>query len=79
MMKIVNLWFSEDRLFIETNKKEVMSVAITRFPRLMSANETQKMNWAQYYDGLRWEDIDEDIHLNSFHYADGNNNLITWN
>ena len=77
-MKISNLWFSEDKMFIETNKNEVMSVAIKRFPRLMSANEKQKMNWKQYYDGLRWEDIDEDISLNSFFYADDNNTLITW-
>ena len=79
MMKILNLWFSDDRMFIETTKNKVMSVAISRFPRLMSANENQKKSWKQYHDGLRWEDIDEDISLNSFFYADDNNTLITWN
>ena len=78
-MKVSNLWFSEGRMFIETNKREIMSVAVSRFPRLVSANESQKMNWTQYHDGLRWEDIDEDISLSSFRYADDNNTLISWN
>ena len=78
-MKVKRLWFDDNRMYIETNKKEINSVAIKRFPRLERANVAQRSAWKQYHDGLRWEDIDEDISLKSFAWADDDVNIVRFN
>ena len=78
-MKVKKLWFDDNRMYIETNKQEVSSVAVGRFPRLERADSTQRSSWKQYGDGLRWEDIDEDISLKSFAWADDDVNVVRFN
>ena len=77
-MKVKKLWFDDSRMFIETGKKEILSVALWRFPRLQYANEVQRAAWEQFYDGLRWEEIDEDVSLDSFRWADDDPNIVRW-
>jgi hypothetical protein len=78
MFKVTKLWFSDDRLFIETNKNKTMSLSVRRFPRLLHATDKQRQAWTQYFDALRWEEIDEDIHLNSFQLSDDDASVIRW-
>ena len=69
-MKVNKLWFTDERLFIETNKKEVLSQQLYFYPRLKNATNAQRNEWKQSYGGLHWEAIDEDISFESFHWAD---------
>ncbi|GHT72854.1 hypothetical protein AGMMS50262_02800 [Bacteroidia bacterium] len=78
MFRVKKLWFADGRMYIENGKKEQLSVAVSRFPRLLHANNEQRMAWKQFHDGLRWEEIDEDIHLNSFLYAENDKNIVHW-
>jgi len=69
-MKVVRLWFSDERLFIETKKKEELSQPLRFYPRLKKATTAQREGWKQSYGGLHWEAIDEDISFESFHWAE---------
>jgi hypothetical protein len=69
-MKVNKLWFSDERLFIETSKNEVLSQPLFFYPRLKKATEMQRKNWKQSYGGLHWLSIDEDISFESFNWAD---------
>ena len=69
-LRVSRLWFSNERLFIETNKNEVLSQPLKFYPRLKKATEMQRKEWIQSYGGLHWQAIDEDISFESFHWAD---------
>jgi len=69
-VKVNKLWFSDERLFIETDKNEVLSQLLRFYPRLKNATEMQRTKWEQSYGGLHWQTIDEDISFESFHWAD---------
>ena len=69
-MKINKLWFSDERLFIETNKKEVLSQPLRFYPRLKNATDEQRKDWKQSYGGIHWAVIDEDISFESFYWSD---------
>ena len=69
-MKVKRLWFSDERLFIETIKKEIFSQQLRFYPRLKNATDIQRQEWNQSYGGLHWKEIDEDISFESFHWPD---------
>ena len=69
-MKITKLWFSDERLFIETSKNEVLSQLLHFYPRLKKATNVERKEWKQSYGGLHWDAIDEDISFESFHWPD---------
>lgn len=68
MSTIKKLWFSGNRVFIETNKTEILSRPLEAFPRLKEATKKQRESFQIGSDktDIRWEEIDEDIHINSF-------------
>ena len=68
MEKIIQVWFEDGRIFIKTDKENTYSRPLEAFPLLLEATPEQR---AQYEigmegDDLRWEEIDEDIHISSF-------------
>jgi hypothetical protein len=70
-MKTVNkLWFSNDRIYIETAQGYVQSQPMRFFPRLSRATDEQRSEWTESHFGLHWEKIDEDISFESFTWAD---------
>ena len=69
-MKVNKLWFSDERLFIETDKNEILSQQLCFYPRLKNATEAQRKKWEQSYGGLHWQAIDEDISFESFRWTD---------
>ena len=69
-MRVTKLWFSDGRLFIETNKNETLSQQLHFYPRLKNATDQQRKEWKQSYGGIHWEAIDEDISFESFHWSD---------
>jgi hypothetical protein len=69
-MKAKKIWFSEERLFIETSKGEIYSQPLNFYPRLLRASDAQRKLWKQSYGGLHWEMINEDISFDSFLWGD---------
>ena len=69
-MKVNKLWFSNERLFIETNNNEVLSQPLLFYPRLKNATDKQRKQWEQSYGGLHWLSIDENISFESFSWPD---------
>ncbi|MDR0814974.1 MAG: DUF2442 domain-containing protein [Bacteroidales bacterium] len=70
MKTVKNIWFADERIFIETAKGEVMSQPMRFFPRLRQATDNQRSTWTESPFGLHWENIDEDISFDSFTWAD---------
>lgn len=78
MERIVQVWFDEGRLFIKTDHDRTYSRPLEAFPLLMEASPDQRARFEIGAEGddLRWDDIDEDIHISSFYDTtepDGNN------
>jgi len=76
MQKIKKIWFDDEKLYAETANHKVLSASLNRFPRLQNATDAQRNEWYQLCDGLRWETIDEDIHLNSFLSTGNEKNIV---
>ena len=69
-MKVNKVWFTDERLFVETNTNEVLSQLLFFYPRLKNATEKQRTKWEQSYSGIHWKAIDEDISFESFNWPD---------
>lgn len=68
MERIVNVWFTSDRIYIRTDADEIYSRPLEAFPILKDASVAQREEFTIELDGeaLRWKSIDEDIHISSF-------------
>lgn len=68
MEAIVKLWFDSGRIFILTNLGNTYSRPLEAFPLLLEATPEQRSKYEIGIDGddIRWDDIDEDIHISSF-------------
>ena len=69
MEAIVKLWFCEGRIYILTNQGNTYSRPLEAFPLLKDASPDQREKFEIGIDGddIHWDDIDEDIHINSFY------------
>lgn len=68
MEKIVKLWFNGGRIYILTDQGNIYSRPLEAFPLLLEATPKQRVQFEIGKDGddVRWEDLDEDIHISSF-------------
>ena len=68
MEAIVKLWFSDERIFILTDQGNEYSRPLEAFPLLFEATPQQRAQFEIGIDGddIRWDEIDEDIHISSF-------------
>ena len=68
MESIVKLWFESGRIFILTDQGNTYSRPLEAFPLLLGATPEQRAKYEIGMDGddIRWDDIDEDIHISSF-------------
>lgn len=68
MKKIQKLWFEKNRIFIKTNEGHEYSRPLEAFPRLLEATKEQRDAYTigNFGDDVRWESVDEDIHISSF-------------
>lgn len=68
MEKIIQVWFEDGRIFIKTDKENTYSRPLEAFPLLLEATPEQRAQYEIGLDGddLRWDEIDEDIHISSF-------------
>lgn len=69
-MKITNLWFENDRIYVINDKGETLYQSLKFYPRLLVASDEQRNNYEFDYFGIRWDAIDEDMSYESFYYDD---------
>lgn len=69
MEKIIKVWFDGGRICIATDDGKTYGRPLEYFPILKEATDEQRGAWKinRFGDAIRWEEIDEDIHLSSFY------------
>ena len=69
MEKITKVWFEGGRICIATDDGKTYGRPLEYFPILKEATDEQREAWKinKFGDAIRWEGIDEDIHLSSFY------------
>lgn len=72
MNRIVKVWFENERIFIRTESGETFSRPLQAFPLLLEATSEQRALYEIGLDGddIRWEELDEDIHISSFYVTE---------
>ena len=68
MPTIEKLWFDSERIWIQTGDLQKFSRPLEAFPTLKEASNEERMSFKinNLKDSIRWEQIDEDIHISSF-------------
>lgn len=69
-MKVEKLWFDGEKIFILTDDGRELWQSLLWYPRLLNASPEQRQNYEIDNSGIRWEDVDEDMSLDSFLYDD---------
>lgn len=61
--KAVNIWCTEDMLYVRLEDGRELGVPIEWFPKLRIATDSQRNNWRLIGQGvgIHWEEIDEDV------------------
>ena len=69
MAKIEKVWFNDERIYLLTDSGETLSRPLEAFPVLKEASESDRNDFkiGRFGDDLRWEKLDEDIHISSFY------------
>ena len=72
MGKIDKVWFKDGRIYIHTDLDEILSRSLIDFPLLLDATNAERAEFRIVHNGeaLRWDNLDEDIHISSFHQTD---------
>lgn len=68
MDTIKDIWFSADRIYMKTDAGQTFSRPLEAFPVLKDASDRERLNFkiGKFGDDVRWETLDEDIHISSF-------------
>ncbi len=68
METIKKIWFEHNRIFMQTMNNEIFSRPLEAFPILKDASLQQRNAFKIGKDkiDIRWNELDEDIHINSF-------------
>jgi len=69
-MQIQKIWFEDEKIFILTNDGKKLWQSLLWYPRLLYATSEQRMDCEYDSIGIRWEEIDEDMSVESFYYDD---------
>lgn len=66
--RIQEVWFKDERIFMRSSLGNEYSRPLESFPRLKDANSEERNSFTIRLQGeaIRWEGIDEDIHISSF-------------
>jgi hypothetical protein len=69
MAKIQKVWFDDQRIYVQTDEGDVLSRPLEAFPLLKDASceERNAFQIGRFGDDIRWEALDEDIHISSFY------------
>lgn len=69
MAKIEKIWFDTNRVYLLTDNGEELSRPLEAFPVLKDASPEERMDFriGRFGDDIRWEKLDEDVHISSFY------------
>ena len=69
MERITNVWFEHGRICVSTSAGVSYSRPLEAFPLLLEASDEERAKYEIGLDGddIRWEELDEDIHISSFY------------
>jgi hypothetical protein len=69
MAKIEKVWFNDERIYLQTDGGEILSRPLEAFPVLKEALDADRHDFkiGRFGDDIRWEKLDEDIHISSFY------------
>jgi len=72
MGRIVDVWFKDGRIYAKLDNGETLSRSLVDFPLLLNATNAERADFRIVHEGeaLRWDIIDEDIHVSSFFEPD---------
>ena len=61
--KAVDIWFTDDMLYVRLEDGREIGTPLEWFPKLRDGSIEQKNNWRLIGNGIgiHWEDLDEDI------------------
>lgn len=67
-MKIVKVWFDKEFLYIQLNTGHVIGNPLKWYSRLLNASEDNRLKFqiGPFGESIHWEEIDEDLSLESF-------------
>ena len=65
---IKDIWFDANRIYMKTDTGKTFSCPLEAFPLLKEASDKDRLNFkiGKFGDDVRWESLDEDIHISSF-------------
>ncbi len=63
---IQRVWFSDDKISIETKTGVIKSHPLRWFPRLEKATVEQRNKFELSHFGIHWEELDEDLSFEGF-------------
>lgn len=69
MEKIKEIWFDSGRIHMQTDTGKVLSRPLEAYPVLKDANDVERQKFYIWGGGeyVRWEDLDEDLCIDSFY------------
>lgn len=69
MAKIEKVWFDTNRIYLLTDGGETLSRPLEAFPVLKDASASDRLDFkiGRLGDDIRWEKLDEDVHVSSFY------------
>ena len=68
MNTIKDIWFDANRIYVKTDDEKTFSRPLEAFPLLKDASDKERLDFkiGKFGDDVRWESLDEDIHISSF-------------
>jgi hypothetical protein len=63
---IINVWFEDDKIFIQTINGEKRSHPLSWFPKLQKASKEVLESFTLAPFGIHWEKLDEDLSYDGF-------------
>jgi len=67
-MKIIKVWFSDDRIWGQTDEGRQLWQSLLYYKRLLNATDAERQHFQLTAFGIHWPDLDEDISFESFEY-----------
>src|SRR5574344_3003749 len=67
-MKIIKIWFEDDRIYGETKDHRKLWQSLLWYPRLRNASDEERANYTFGLDGIHWRNINDDVSFESFGY-----------
>jgi len=65
-MNVRKVWIDDDAVYIQTVRGTIYRERFCDYPRLRTAESSQRANFEYDNIGIRWEELDEDLSFRGF-------------